>query len=242
MATTQEIKIKYSDVECNLFLKPYALLNYLQDIASDDAEKLGFGYSFIHPKNLAWFLIKYRMEFIEYPKDVQNITLKTQSRGYNKLFAYRDFEFYSNEKLIARIQSVWTLVDITTRSLTQMASVFDGNDNISLFEKKEDDLVFEKIKTIQNPVTTKEFQVRFNDLDVNGHTNNGNYIIWAFETLDFDFHEKHSLKTLDMQFKKETKYNDRIISQLEIIDNKTTLHRLSNENNEDLCLIQCSWN
>ena len=57
----EKILVKYSEIEQNLAMKPFALLNYLQDIASKNAEVLGFGYSYIHPLNYAWFLLKYRM-------------------------------------------------------------------------------------------------------------------------------------------------------------------------------------
>ena len=64
----EEIKVKYSEMDFKLGLKPSALLNFLQDLASENAENLGFGYSYITPKNLAWFLLKYRMEFDKYPE------------------------------------------------------------------------------------------------------------------------------------------------------------------------------
>lgn len=74
----ENINVKYSEMDYNKALKPFSLLNYLQDIASKNAEDLGFGYSFITPKNIAWFLLKYHMEFNNYPVDVKNLTLKTQ--------------------------------------------------------------------------------------------------------------------------------------------------------------------
>ena len=42
-------------------------INFFQDIASDNAENYGFGYSYIYPKNLMWVLLKYRIEFETYP-------------------------------------------------------------------------------------------------------------------------------------------------------------------------------
>ena len=96
----QNYIIKYSEMNHNLSLKPYSLLNYLQDIASESAEQLGFGYSYISSKNLAWFLIKYRMEFNEYPIGVYDLKISTNPRGYNRLFAYRDFEIFNDENAI----------------------------------------------------------------------------------------------------------------------------------------------
>lgn len=237
----ENLNIKYSEIDQNQALKPYSLLNYLQDIASQNAEDLGFGYSFIHPRNYAWFLLKYRMEFQQYPFDIQELRLKTEPRGYNKLFAYRDFELFSEDKLLARIHSAWSLVDIDTRALVSVPKVLDGNSNMKQFEKREDDLNFSKIETIVNSNIKKDFEVRYNDLDVNGHANNGNYIVWAFEPLDFEFKNNHQIKTLDMIYKKEAKFGEKIYSEIEYKDNNITLHRLSNSDNEDLFLLKCEW-
>ena len=81
----------------------------------------------------------------------------------------------------------------------------------------------------------------YNDLDVNGHANNGNYIIWAFEPLSFNYKNTHRIKTLDIVYRKEAKYGEKILSQVTFKDRSTTIHCLKNKNNEDLCLIECLW-
>lgn len=235
------IKIKYSEMDHNLALKPFSLLNFLQDTASESAENLGLGYSFISKHNYAWFLIKYRMEFIEYPINVYDLTIKTQSRGFNKLFAYREFEILENDKLLGRVFSVWTIVDINTRNSVPIANAISDNKYMVPYIKKESDLTFAKIKPLANVSLSKNFEVRYNDLDVNGHANNGNYIVWAFEPLSLEFKTSHKIKTLDMVFKKEVKYAEKIIAQVEFIDDKTTIHIIKNMNDDEICLIQCSW-
>ena len=237
----EKINIKYSETDQNLAMKPFALLNFLQDIASKNAEDLGFGYSFIHPKNYAWFLIKYRMEFEEYPFDIQELTLKTEPRGYNRLFAFRDFELFKGEKLLGRMHSMWSIVNIATRSMVAVPVVFSENSKMLPFQKREDDLSFAKISTISKVDLEKEFEIRYNDLDVNGHANNGNYIVWALEPLSFGFKNNHRIKTLDMIYKKEAKYGEKIISQVEIKEDATTVHRLQNIEGEDLFLLECVW-
>ena len=237
----EKLIIKYSDIDQNLALKPFAILNFLQDIASKNAEDLGFGYSYIHEKNYAWFLIKYHMEFSEYPEDIGELTLITEPRGYNKLFAYRDFEFLKNNKNIARISSMWSIVDVKSRTMVPINNVFINNEKMIPYTKKQDDLSFEKIPTIQNIHLSKEFNIRYNDIDVNGHANNGNYIIWALEPLDFEFRCSKKIKTVDMIFKKESKYNEKIISEVEILDELTTIHRLTNQDNEEIYSMKCHW-
>lgn len=238
----ENINVKYSEMDYNQALKPFSMLNYLQDIASKNAEDSGFGYSFITPKNIAWFLLKYRMEFNDYPVGVHDLTLKTQPRGYNKLFAYRDFEFYEGTRLLGRVASIWALADITTRAMIPINSVLLDNPKMPPYVRLSDDLSFEKIRPLTKVDFEKEFEVRYNDLDVNMHANNGNYIIWAFEPLSFEFKSEKRIKTLDMVYKKEIKFGEKLISQVELKEDNTTVHVLKNfENGDELCLIQCKW-
>lgn len=236
-----DIVVRYSEMDFDKSLKPCALLNFLQDIASENAESLGFGYSYITPKNLMWVLLKYRIEFNEYPVGVDNLTLYTEPRGCNKLFAYRDFELYSSNKLLARASSVWSLVDFTNMSITNVEKALE-NTYMKKFAAREDDLKFKKIPQLTKVDYEKEFEVRYNDIDVNRHANNGNYIVWAMEPLSYEIKSSHKLKTIDMVFKKEIKYGEKLLSQVQVMSDNITLHRMKNsETGEDLCILQCEW-
>lgn len=237
----ENVKIRYSEMDYDLVLKPSVLLNFLQDLASESAENLGFGYSYIVKKNLAWFLLKYHMEFSDYPSGLYNITIKTEPRGCNKLFAYRDFWIYDGEREIGKIVSTWGLVDINSRSMVNVQEALCNNPQMPIYEKRENDLAYNKVRPPQNITLEKEFEIRFDDIDVNKHVNNANYIVWAFESLDYEFKSKHKLKTLDMVYKKEIKYGEKILSQVEINDNITS-HAVKNaQTGEDLCLITAEW-
>jgi len=243
MKTSSEtVKIRYSEMDCNLVLKPFALLQFLQDLASENAEFLDFGYSYIIKHNLAWFLLKYRIEFDDYPEGLYELTIETEPRGYNKFFALRDFAILHKGKKIGRAASSWALVDIETKSMANVAQTLAANPNISEYEKRENDLIYGKIKLPETFEKEKIFEIRFDDLDVNKHVNNVNYIIWAFETLDFDFRLTHKLKALDMQFKKEITFGSKVLSEARVNEDGTTVHLLKNaETGEELCLVQGEW-
>ena len=99
-----------------------------------------------------------------------------------------------------------------------------------------------ELSKVQKIDITKIFEIRYDDIDVNCHANNGNYIIWAFEPLDFEFKSSHKLKILDIQFKKEIKFGQKVLSQIEFKDENTTVHVIKNaETNEDLCLLEALW-
>ena len=188
-----------------------------------------------------WVLIKYRIEFNEYPTDIRDLILKTEPRGRNKIFAYRNFELVDGDKVLAKASSVWSLVDISTMKPVLIEEVVK-NPYLGKFEKGENDLSFNKIPSLVNVDYEKEFEVRFNDIDVNMHANNGNYIVWALEPIPAEFQLKHKLKTLDMMFKKEIKYGEKMISKVQMTDSLTTLHAVQNsDTSEDLCVVKCEW-
>ena len=241
----ETVKISDSEMDCDLVLKPSAMLQFLQDLASDNAEALGFGYSYIVKNNLAWFLLKYRLEFDEYPEGIYDLTIKTEPRGYNKIFAYRDFYIMHNNKQICRAASTWALVDLNTKAMANASEVLADNPYMVQYEKKATDLTYGKIKLPEKFDKDELFEIRFDDLDVNKHVNNANYIVWAFEPLDFDFRRSHRLKTIDMVFKKEIGVKDGIkpkVNSLLKTDNNITKHLLRNaETGEELCLISAEW-
>ena len=241
MISSEQFKLRYSEIDCTHTLKPQVLLNFMQDLASDNAEKLGFGYSFNLKKNVAWYLLKYHFEFEDYPEKIYNITLSTHAKGYNKLFALRDFKMEYEGNLIGRAASTWGLIDLKTMSMASIASVLSDNPNIKPYEKSEDDLKYNKIPQLTRIDREKTFEARFDDLDVNQHVNNSNYIKWALEVLNFDFRKTHKIKILDMVFKKELKYAEKVISQAQTEEN-TTIHVLKNaDTKEELCCVLAQW-
>ena len=228
-------------MDCDLVLKPGAMLQFLQDLASDNAEQLGFGYSYIIKHNLAWFLLKYRLEFDDYPEGIYDLTIKTEPRGYNKMFAFRDFYITHQGKQIGRATSTWTLVDLSTKSMASAAEVMANNKFMYQHDKREDDLIYGKIRLPEKFDVSKTFEVRFDDLDVNKHVNNANYIVWAIEPLSFDFRRSHKLKTVDMMFKKEITYGNKVLSEVAVNGNTTT-HAVKNaETGEELYVMSAEW-
>ena len=240
MISEEKTHIRYSDIDFDKSLKPFSLLNFFQDIASDNAERLGFGYSNIYPKNLMWVLLKYRIEFKKYPVDIQDLIIRTEPRGYNKLFAYRNFEVQSGDEIIAKASSMWSLVDINTLSIAKIEPNIESPYLIK-HEKTDKDLEFEKIPQLEHVDYEKDFEVRYNDIDVNMHANNGNYIVWALEPLPKDFRFNYKLKNIDMMFKKEIKFGEKLISKAQI-DGNRTLHALYNAvSGHELCIVNCEW-
>ncbi|MGN1124787.1 MAG: acyl-[acyl-carrier-protein] thioesterase [Candidatus Gastranaerophilaceae bacterium] len=234
-----EYFVRYSEMDYKKALKPSALFNFLQDVATNAADKAYFGYNEVSSRHLAWYLLKYHMEFSKYPVDVKNLFIKTEARGYNKLFAHRDFEIYNeNKELLGRVLSYWSLVDVENKSMIAPQTVFS---EFSKVEKREDDMSFNKVKEPEAVDYSEVFKIRYDDIDVNQHVNNANYIVWAFEALPKEFRDSHRIKTLDMIYKKEIQYGNSIVSEAQLSGDTAKIVVKNKETQDELCAVNIEF-
>lgn len=231
--------ISMAEYDLQYRLKPSALLNLLQDMGARNIYGTPFGNHELNAQNLGWFLVRYRIEVDKYPKELSEINLKTENRGTLRQTAYRDFEAYTPEgERLLRATTSWLMVDLESKSLVNIEQKFP---DIKKFEKRENDLTLRKLKTITEWNKEKEFHVRYQDLDMNGHVNNTIYISWAMEALDMEFLNSHNIKNIDIYFKHEVRYGDDIISLAYVQDDYSEHLIKIADSNEEVCLIRIEY-
>jgi medium-chain acyl-[acyl-carrier-protein] hydrolase len=234
---TKEYPLTWYEVDCQNVLKPSALLNHLQDVATRSADKFDIGMEFLKPLNYAWYLIKYHIEFNDYPQNLSKITLKTESRGISRLFATRDFEIWDEKRLLGRASSQWAMINLNDKSFVKLSEI----KKLPPLEKREDDISFPKVNPVEVYDMEKLFDIRYDDIDINQHVNNANYIVWAFEVLPMEFRKAFKPKCIDIIYKKDISYGNKVVSKV-LINNQETRHiLLNNETNEQLCIINAVW-
>ena len=72
-----------------------------------------------------------------------------------------------------------------------------------------------KYDSLENP-SSKDYRVRFYDLDMNGHVNNSKYLDWIFEVMGADFLTKHIPRKINLKYVKEVKPGGMITSAVEL--------------------------
>lgn len=239
MLFKKEYEIKYYEKNVLGDLKESALLNFLQDAATLSAESLGFGPTFVFQNNYAWVVLKYHIELYKRINNCDSVTLTTEPRGISRLYAFRDFGIYSQSgDLIGKVISTWALIDMNTRKILPVQKVLPM---MFPYEKRENELEYIKFSDIETPKYSKEYIVRFDDVDVNRHANNSNYIVWALDSLPVEFRMNHFVKTIDLKFKKEA-YADTKIKVVSDINQNISCHKiLGYSDNEELANIYVQW-
>ncbi|MCM1339971.1 MAG: thioesterase [Muribaculaceae bacterium] len=236
--------VSIAETDCNGRVKLPVILNYMQDIAEKSINKYDEKLSCESLLNngFGWFLIRYRVEFDRDLKNIKELKVKTESRGSQRLNAYRDFEVFDNVagERVLRAASSWMIVDLGSKSLVNISKDFP---ELFTFDGREDDLSLKKLKSLESVDNEKSFSVRFDDLDVNNHVNNTVYVSWALEALDFEFRKNSVIKSLDIYYKHEAKYGDDIISQVRYTnENTVSEHVIKNcATGDELCLLRLEY-
>jgi medium-chain acyl-[acyl-carrier-protein] hydrolase len=220
------------------------ICNYLQDIAGNHAARLGVSVEHLFMRKMTWVLSRLHIRVYKYPLYKEEIRIETWPSGVHGRFALRDFQIFDkNNSLIGDATTSWMLIDFNTNKPISMPD-FITNIKIPNRNRAIDD-PFEKIPVLEEVHMEKNFNVRLSDLDINQHVNNVNYIEWAVETIPLEIWQKYRLSELEISFRAESNYGDRIISQTQHIEKNNKqifLHRLLRQSDKrEVALLKTQW-
>jgi len=226
-------------------LNLYSLFNYLQDIASDHAVKLGFGRDDLMNDNRFWVLYRIYTVINEWPMWEDSIVVKTWPNGTDKLFALRNYDVsYPDGRHIASATSSWLILDRTTKKILRPDSI------LAQFNHK----LHSKVSPTRNPSKLKpagidglispEHLIKIKDLDVNLHTNNVSYLKWVYDTYNLDFVMKNSPQSAEINYLSESHYNEEIMIKTTVEKDTIASHNHSIfrvGDSKELCRIKIGW-
>ena len=76
---------------------------------------------------------------------------------------------------------------------------------------------FESIPKVEEADLELAFRIRMADLDLNQHVNNVAYMEWSLETVPLEVLKKYKLIEVEISFRGEAFYGDRVISRTQIV-------------------------
>jgi medium-chain acyl-[acyl-carrier-protein] hydrolase len=226
-------------------LNLYSLFNYMQDIASDHAIKLGFGRDDLMRDNHFWVLSRIYAVIDKWPLWGDTIILKTWPNGTDKLFALRNYEVkYPDGRHIASGTSSWLILDRTTKKVQRPDSILSQY-NFNLNTENYSLRYASKI----NPASedgriSPLFRIKVSDLDVNLHTNNVRYLKWACDSYDLDFMMNNDPQSAEINYLAESRFDEEIMirTSVDYGNDSQYYHSIFRTNdNKELCRIKIKW-
>jgi medium-chain acyl-[acyl-carrier-protein] hydrolase len=226
-------------------LNLYSLFNYMQDIASDHAIKLGFGRDDLMRDNRFWVLSRIYAVIDEWPVWEDTIVLKTWPNGTDRLFALRNYEVsFPDGKHIASGTSSWLILDQTTKKVQRPDSILSQY-NFSPHKENSSLRYATKIDPSENNGKLSPlFRIKVSDLDVNQHTNNVRYLKWASDSYDLDFIMKNDPQSAEINYLAESRFDEEIVIRTSVDRENSTFHNHSifrTNDNKELCRIRIEW-
>ena len=231
--------IKSYECDCNGNLRLLTLMNIFQDVADTHASRLGVGIEHCKKNGLAWVSANYIIKIQRMPKWHEKITVSSWPAVEKKLGAIRDFEIYDeNHNIIICATSQWILIDFAKR---RPVCLRDNLPDYQVLPERALNLDFCKIEEPEQIDYLQLFEIRYDDIDVNRHVNNAVYPLWAMEAVPHDFRLNHSPVLVEIAFKKEALFGEKVIVKSQI-KHLQTLHTIWAENdNRELAKVKIEW-
>ena len=210
MFFSSNFRVGLLQIDNNSLLNNQGILSILEEAADMHSASIGYGVNDISKTNLSWILLNWKVQIFKRPKYSDKVLVKTWTRLVNKFYTYRDFEVYDeNNNLLIIATSKWILIDAQKRSIARIED--------SMFEQylPENKSVFNivEIPKLKEPDVSKEtctYCVRRNDIDVNGHMHNINYLSLAYEALPYEIYKNSKFNNFEILYKREIKLGDTV--------------------------------
>lgn len=237
---SRELMVMPSDASCHGTIKLRSLLNYFQDTAELAVIDVEGKATELAANGYSWVLTKYEIDFLgELPILDEKFVIHTfhdPSHGYNTL---RVFLLNSeNGNTIVYAKTSWLLLDLAARRPVKAIAHIPG---ISSSNTQDINPVFRDIPDDDNVIYETQKQVKFHDLDYNGHVNNAVYFQWIFDESPVDL-GSHELKSVSASFRSGAKFNENVSIQIARPLDYTFIYTVSRENiKKPSANFMCVW-
>ena len=208
-----KMKIPFDMADMNGHIKlPDVILLSLQVSGMQSIELGVSDKTILEDYNLVWIITEYDIEVVRLPRFAEEITIETEALSYNRLFCYRRFTIYdeSGQELI-HMMATFVLMDRDSRKVhavePEIVAPYQSEFNKKLIRGP-------KYESLNEPIS-KDYHVRFYDLDMNGHVNNSKYLDWIFEVMGADFLTQYIPKKINLKYVKEVRPGGVITSAVE---------------------------
>lgn len=212
-----------------------AAFEAFMDIASEHAELLNIGVTFMKETGLFWLTAKTRVHIYKSPRMEQKIVIETwplKPRGIQEI---RDYRIRSESgEVFAEGKTQWAMLDTKSGELIRMEDLFPGE-----FEFAEEKVLDEPFMRVKDDISDCEeigsYTVRSVDIDLGGHMNNSAYVRALFGV--FSTRELNAMKISDCEVSfKKTCYEGDVLRFFKRTTDGGTEVVVKNKNNETAIL------
>lgn len=251
---SKDIIVDFKETDRFLYIKLDSFLQMLNTVSMYHTVSLGFSPDYMEEHHMAWVLYSWNLHLEDGDYYAKKITFKTFAIFHKDIYSHRYFYVLDEDKkVLGYAVAVWIVIDTEKRKMTRIPLPIKQVFVSSLDKKNEalekriiEGIKISPLKKMRNTVFTheREFAVRFNDIDSNGHVNNTVYVNWAMESLitsdNEDFLTHHVPVNLSIVYKKEKRPGGIILVKSNLTD-LMSIHEIYDEEGCLLSLVELTW-
>jgi acyl-ACP thioesterase len=201
-ATT--LPLCFGDIDRSDRLTLAAIFDYFQEAAINHAESLGVGRESMAQSGQVWILSRISVLVESRPKYRESVTVRSWPRGWERLFARRDYDIRDAADVpVVRGRSGWLIIDREKRRPLRPQSLMTQlplNEGVDALPSGA-----EGLESRDNLVKAAERKALYSDVDYNGHVNNTRYIQWIQDIMAPELLETADRMRLDLNYLSEIK-------------------------------------
>ena len=233
--------VQYHETDQHGFIRPVALLNYLQSAAGEHATRLGVSVHELRKSGHTWVLSRVHLSMERYPRGDESFFITTWPSERGPFFTVRDFELTDARGcLIGAATTSWAVMNIGTRRPVKLDSVLPL---FRLTPRRALTDPFSTLPIIETPELELHLPVLRADLDINRHVNNTAYVGWALETIPEEVDSSCRLASVEISYRAEALYGDSIVARSgQVGGTGCYLHRIDNDQDgRELARLRTVW-
>lgn len=239
----QEIyQIEFADCGENEHLKLSRMVDLMMQVSEHQLANSPAATTQMNQRGLGWVVTQYHFDIDYLPHPNEKVILETEASGYNRFFEYRDFMIKDqNDQVLVSAKSQWVMFDLKKRHLVPCDSDLMKSFEVPLLPKMPR---FKRLRAQKAYENSRNYRVRYDDLDTNHHLTNSHYFNWFIDSLERDFINSHQPKAIDIKFNKEVKYGQVAQAKLAVKDEQDCIisyHALCDEEGKDYAVCEMIW-
>jgi len=116
-------KIDFTAIDSNFVLTLHSLVKILQEAAIKHSSQAGLGSKQLIDDGSVWILYQYGIQIDKWAVYEEDIEVVTWHRGMKGFKAYREFEVYSGNQIIAAASAVYLYYDIKNQKIKRIPKI-----------------------------------------------------------------------------------------------------------------------
>lgn len=229
MIYKEQFETKWHDTDANRFLRPSAILMYMEETSGNHMRRVNRSLDEIRDKDgLAFILSRIGIHFYAPVAPFRTICVETwvnDSRGYSSI---RHFRLYDGDILAAEASTTWALIDLSKKFPVKLTNFDFGFD----FEETILENVPSRIRIPKelDMAVVGERKIVYSDIDYNQHMNNTHYPDMLCDFVPTM--QGKRVSSMMLSFLREATYGHTLSISRGSLNESEYLFRTKNENDE----------